>query len=69
MARELVITKVPNRSGLFLGVTERGVFKSIARFTHGEQSAEAFVEIMKSVGFKFIDDREREEPDGAADGG
>jgi hypothetical protein len=61
LARELVITEVPGRSGLYLGVTEGNQFKSIARFTHGRASAEFLVEVLQSVGMVFVDDRKKEE--------
>lgn len=41
---ELVISSLPNRSGLYLCTQEKGTVRPIARFTRGEESAQIFVD-------------------------
>lgn len=57
---ELVITRLPNRSGLYLGVQETGSrTRTLARFTgDGEKSARALVDVLVAAGFRFEDNRE-----------
>jgi len=43
MAEELVISKLPGRSGLYLCKQEEGRVRAIARFMRGAESAEEFI--------------------------
>jgi len=43
MADELVISKLPGRSGLYLCKQEGDGVRAIARFMRGEKSAEEFI--------------------------
>lgn len=55
---EIVIARLPGRTGLYLGF-HRGVdFETIARFTRGEESAEKFVDWAKSAGIQYINPKE-----------
>lgn len=59
MADELVISKLPNRSGLYLCKQEGGRIRPIARFTRGEESAQEFVDWAVKAGAKYTDPKER----------
>jgi hypothetical protein len=56
--RELVISTVPNRSGLYLCKQEGTTVRPIARFTRGEESAKEFVEWCVKAGIEYKDVRE-----------
>jgi hypothetical protein len=55
VADELVISKLPNRSGLYLCKQEGGVTRPIARFTRGEESAQEFVAWAVRAGATYTD--------------
>lgn len=55
MADELVISTLPNRSGLYLGVQEGNTVRPIARFTRGEESAKEFVAWAVHAGATYTD--------------
>lgn len=59
MASELVITSLPNRSGMYLAVQEGNAIRPLARFTRGEESAKEFVDWCVKAGIKYEDTRER----------
>lgn len=52
-AHELVISTVPNRSGLYLCKQEGNSVRPIARFIRGEESAKEFVEWAKKAGATY----------------
>ncbi len=52
-AHELVIAKLPNRSGLYLCTQEGSVIEPIARFTKGEESAREFIEWAQKAGATY----------------
>lgn len=54
---ELVIATLPGRSGLYMGFQEGGTWRSIARFTRGEESAEEFMAWARRSGIRTEDDR------------
>ena len=54
---ELVIARVPHRSGLYLGVQEGNSFRAIARFMQGERSAREFMDWAIASGVITIDER------------
>jgi len=56
-AHELVITTLPNRSGMYLAVQEDGAVRTLARFTRGEESAQEFVAWCVRAGIKYEDTR------------
>lgn len=61
MARsDLVITRLPGRTGMFLAVQEGGVIRTIARFSRGEESAKEFVDWCIKAGINYEDTREKE---------
>lgn len=55
MSDELVISSMPNRSGLYLCVQEGTTVRPIARFTRGEESAKEFVEWAVRAGATYTD--------------
>lgn len=57
MASELVIAKLPGRTGTFLCVQEGNAVRPIARFTKGEESAKEFVDWCIMAGIKYEDTR------------
>lgn len=59
MANELVITTLPNRSGMYLAVQEGTVIRTIARFTRGEESAKEFVDWCVAAGIRYEDTRSK----------
>lgn len=50
---ELVISKLPNRSGLYLCKQEGTTVRPIARFTRGEESAKEFVDWAVQAGATY----------------
>lgn len=54
-AHELVISTVPNRSGLYLCKQEGNSVRPIARFTRGEESAKEFVAWAVKAGIQYTD--------------
>lgn len=54
-AHELVISSLPNRSGLYLCVQEGSVVRPIARFTKGEESAKEFIAWAVKAGATYTD--------------
>ena len=52
MAGEMLISKLPNRSGLYLGYEENGTWHTIARFTRGEESAKRFLDWARKAGIR-----------------
>jgi len=52
-ARELLIAKLPDRSGLYLGYEDADGWHSIARFTEGAKSAKVLVDWAKQVGVRY----------------
>lgn len=60
---ELLITRLPNRTGLFLAVQEtENRSRTLARFSgDGESSAERFVEALVAAGFQYRNEREEEQ--------
>lgn len=62
---ELVIGRIPGRSGLYLGTMVSGNWRSIARFTRGDQSAKEFVAWAQRAGIRYQDTTgDKEEQDG-----
>jgi hypothetical protein len=57
---ELVITKLPGRTGMFLAVQDGTVIRTIARFTRGEESAKEFVDWCVKAGINYENTREKE---------
>lgn len=60
-AHELVIARLPNRSGLYLCTQEGNQVSPIARFTRGEESAKTFVSWAKRAGITYTDNLEQKE--------
>lgn len=60
-AHELVIARLPGRTGLYLGFQDGGVWRSVARFSHGEESAEEFMAWARRSGIRCEDDRKEGE--------
>jgi hypothetical protein len=64
--RELLIAKLPDRSGLYLGYEDAdGVWNSVARFTRGAESAKVLVDWAKQAGIRYEEggtDGEAERP-------
>lgn len=54
-AEELVISTLPNRSGLYLCKQEGNRVRPIARFTRGEESAKEFVAWAVKAGATYTD--------------
>lgn len=54
---ELVISSLPNRSGLYLCVQEGTSVRPLARFSRGEESAKEFVAWCVKAGIKYEDPR------------
>lgn len=52
---ELVISKLPGRTGLYLCVQDPDGVRSIARFTNGEESAKEFVDWAVRAGATYTD--------------
>lgn len=55
MADELVISTIPNRSGLYLCKREGTRVRPIARFSRGEESAREFVAWAVRAGATYTD--------------
>ena len=53
MPNELVISSLPNRSGLYLCTQEGSRIVPVARFTHGEASAKIFVAWAVKAGARY----------------
>lgn len=51
--RELLIAKLPDRSGLYLGYEDAAGWHSIARFTRGAESAKELVHWAKQAGIRY----------------
>src|SRR5688500_4330678 len=72
MARtpDLVISTVPNRSGLYLCKQEGAAVRPLARFTRGEESVKEFVEWCVAAGIYYEDTqgKSRAENGGTATG-
>jgi len=51
--RELLIAKLPDRSGLYLGYEDADGWHSIARFTEGAKSAKVLVDWAKQAGIRY----------------
>lgn len=60
MSDELVISSLPQRSGLYLCVQEGTVIRPIARFTKGEESAKEFVDWAVRAGATYTDMKGKE---------
>jgi hypothetical protein len=71
--RNLVVTTLPNRSGLYLAIQEGSVIKTIARFTRGEESAQELVDWCVKAGIRYENPRSEmstpEKPDPTPDPG
>ena len=52
---ELVISKLPGRTGLYLCVQEGVNLTTIARFTKGEESAQIFIDWAVKAGAEYTD--------------
>ncbi len=65
---ELLIARLPGRTGLYLGYTRGTEWRTLARFTRGEESAAEFVEWARRAGIRYERQRE-EEPGGAREDG
>jgi hypothetical protein len=52
---ELLIARLPGRTGLYLGFHEGTTWTTVARFTRGEESAKQFVEWAKKAGINYED--------------
>lgn len=50
---EILISGVPGRTGLYLGLKINGAWHSIARFTRGEESAKEFTDWARKAGIKI----------------
>lgn len=63
---ELLITTLPNRTGLYLAVQETETrSRTLARFSgDGEAAAKRFVEALVAAGFRLRGDEEEGEADG-----
>lgn len=59
-ANDLVIARLPGRTGLYLGFYRGASFETIARFTRGQESAEKFVDWAKKAGIRHIEPKEVE---------
>ena len=57
MGSELLIATIPGRTGLYLGYQVNGAWRSIARFSRGQESADEFVSWAQKAGIKFEDTR------------
>jgi hypothetical protein len=55
---ELIISTLPNRSGLYLCKQEGNAVRPIARFTRGEESAKEFVDWAVRAGATYTDLKE-----------
>lgn len=55
--RDLVITTIPGRTGLYLAVQEGSTITTLARFTKGQESANEFVDWCVKAGIKYEDAR------------
>ena len=52
-ARDLVIARLPGRTGLYLCVQKESGIRPIARFTRGDDSAKEFVDWAVSAGIQY----------------
>jgi hypothetical protein len=50
---DLVVTKLPGRSGLYLAIQNGATIETIARFTKGAESATKFVDWCVQAGIKY----------------
>lgn len=57
---ELIIARLPGRTGLYLGFQEGTAWRSVARFSRGEESAEEFMAWARQSGIRCEDDRKKE---------
>lgn len=55
--RDLVITTIPGRIGLYLSIQEGSKITTLARFTKGQESANEFVDWCVKAGIKYEDMR------------
>jgi hypothetical protein len=58
---ELIIAKIPGRTGLYLGYVEGTTWVSVARFSRGDESAAQFMAWARQSGIRCEDDRKESE--------
>lgn len=57
---EILIARLPGRTGLYLGFDTPNGWVSVARFTRGAKSAQEFVAWAQKAGIRYEDDRGNE---------